>query len=104
MIDFIEKYEIDVRIFLSKFYYKFLIIYFEFCSISEGKKIDLKNWIIYYFELYKFINLDKYKLMIEECVYYNVVEYDFLIFSKLFDIVLYFVLEEKVKVLKIVLI
>lgn len=42
--------------------------------------------------------------MIEECVYYNVVEYDFLIFSKLFDIVLYFVLEEKVKVLKIVLI
>lgn len=100
LTDLIEKHETDARTFLSKLYHKLSTTYSELCSTSEGKKTDSKNWTKYYSELYKFTISDKYKSMIEECVHHNAAEHDFLTFSKLFDIVSHFVLEEKAKALK----
>lgn len=102
LTDLNEKHETDARTFLSKLYHKLSTTYSELCSTSEGKKTDSKNWTKYYSELYKLINSDEYKSMIEECVHHNAAEHDFLTFSKLFDKVSHFVLEEKAKALKIV--
>jgi hypothetical protein len=91
----LEGCELKVNIFLKELYNKMSTMYENYLGTSEGKRSDSKNWTGYYSALYKFTNSNEYTGLVENCIQ-KVEENHLLIFSKLFDAVSQFLLENKV--------
>ncbi|VDI27813.1 Hypothetical predicted protein [Mytilus galloprovincialis] len=97
----LEKHKLQLNLFLTTIFENISDIYEQvFGSESTEKKTDSKSWTNYFSKLYKFSHSNEYISLIENCCNRKAESDDFTVFSRIFDFVSHFIIENKTSNIK----
>ncbi|CAC5386231.1 PIF1 [Mytilus coruscus] len=97
----LEKHKLQLNLFLTTIFENISNIYEQvFGSDSTEKKTDSKSWTNYFSKLYKFSHSNEYISLIENCCNRKAESDDFTVFSRIFDFVSHFIIENKTSNIK----